>query len=221
MAVETICRILHKDEKIRTIISPPTVCNRTDYDSSAKLSRVQLIGGTHLDQVVEALVQRIARSLVEDSLVEDPPYRYQWLRDKLADRDADMDMDTDTVEDVLVDFMTDPLRSGDQILRDLNVSLIDQQKADLLAFRGLLAHGIFVHCLKKRFRVEYGLKPDALKRMAVPYDASDAPSKRSEYAQPDCAIVLTYLSYYYDGLTDKQVCVCVCARVRESVCASV
>lgn len=37
--------------------------------------------------------------------------------------------------------------------------------------------------------------------MAVPYRAAHTPSERSEFAQPDVALLLTHLSYYYDGLS--------------------
>ena len=46
--------------------------------------------------------------------------------------------------------------------------------------------------------------PSARKRLAVPFRAADTPSERSEYAQPDVALLLTYLSYFYDGLTKEQ-----------------
>lgn len=46
--------------------------------------------------------------------------------------------------------------------------------------------------------------PTALKRMAVPYRAADTPSERSEFAQPDVAIVLTLLSYANDGLLKEE-----------------
>ena len=37
--------------------------------------------------------------------------------------------------------------------------------------------------------------------MAVPYGAAHTPSERSEFAQPDVALLLTHLAYRYDGLT--------------------
>ena len=38
--------------------------------------------------------------------------------------------------------------------------------------------------------------PGARKRMAVPYRAANTPAERSEFAQPDVALLLTHLSYY-------------------------
>lgn len=42
------------------------------------------------------------------------------------------------------------------------------------------------------------------KRVAVPYDAADIPSKTSEYEQPDVSIILSYISYYSAGLSKEQ-----------------
>jgi hypothetical protein len=40
--------------------------------------------------------------------------------------------------------------------------------------------------------------------LAVPFRAADTPSERSEYAQPDSALVLTTLAYYADGLSFQE-----------------
>ena len=40
--------------------------------------------------------------------------------------------------------------------------------------------------------------------LAVPYRAKDNPATRAKFSHPDAAIVLTCLSYYYGGLSDKQ-----------------
>lgn len=76
---------------------------------------------------------------------------------------------------------------------------------NLLLLRGLIAHEILFMCLKnKRYRVDYGLDLGR-SQLAVPYLAKDSPSLRSEFAHPDVIIVLTCLSYYYHGLTDKMI----------------
>jgi hypothetical protein len=46
--------------------------------------------------------------------------------------------------------------------------------------------------------------PKARKRLAVPFRAAHLPSERREYAQPDTALSLTTLAYYYDGLSQQQ-----------------
>ena len=72
--------------------------------------------------------------------------------------------------------------------------------------RGYLANGICEHCLSLRCRVNYGVPDDERvlgteKRIAVPYQAADIPSKRNDFAHPDVAIFLSYLAYYDNGLS--------------------
>ena len=56
-------------------------------------------------------------------------------------------------------------------------------------------------------RIAHVLPPrstGALKRLAVPFRAALTPAERSEYAQPDVALLLTNLAYYADGLSLDQ-----------------
>ncbi|KAJ3858551.1 hypothetical protein EV359DRAFT_3498, partial [Lentinula novae-zelandiae] len=74
----------------------------------------------------------------------------------------------------------------------------------VLLLRGLLGHGLLTYVLmKRRWRVDYGLD---LKRslLAVPYRAKDVPSLNAEFGHPDIALLLTCLSYYYQGLSKDQ-----------------
>ncbi|KEP48081.1 putative kinase-(PK-like) protein [Rhizoctonia solani 123E] len=78
----------------------------------------------------------------------------------------------------------------------------------LLLIRGLLASGILAFALKcKHHRVDYGLDLNRT-LLAVPYRAKDLPSLRAEFGHPDVAVVLTCLSYYYQGLTEQQLDLC-------------
>lgn len=77
----------------------------------------------------------------------------------------------------------------------------------ILALRGMLGFGILEHCLSMRAGVEFGVPSEdhqSGKRVGVPYDAADVPSKRSEYAQPDLSILVSYVSYYMKGITFDQ-----------------
>ena len=38
------------------------------------------------------------------------------------------------------------------------------------------------------------------KKLVVPYDASNVPSKKNDFAQPDVAIILSYIAYYQSGI---------------------
>ena len=74
----------------------------------------------------------------------------------------------------------------------------------LLLLRGLLATGILLFAFReRRWRVDYGLHPTRT-MLAVPYRAKDIPAQRAEFGHPDIAIILTCLSYYYGGLSEKQ-----------------
>jgi hypothetical protein len=89
----------------------------------------------------------------------------------------------------------------------------------LLLVRGLIAFKILPLALrKKRFRVDYGLAPLQKKacgvdysqdirrtHLAVPYRAKDSPSLRSNFAHPDVLILLTCLTYYYEGLNGSMI----------------
>lgn len=77
----------------------------------------------------------------------------------------------------------------------------------LLLLRGLFADGVlrFVFATK-RYRVNFGLDKfrTPSTALAVPYRSKDSPSPRSEFSHPDVVIILTLLSYYYQGLTDDE-----------------
>lgn len=69
--------------------------------------------------------------------------------------------------------------------------------------RGLLAHGLLITSLKKRWNVQYGLHPSR-DPIAVPFHAKGCPSELSEWGHPDVAIILTCLAFYYEGLSLPQ-----------------
>ena len=74
----------------------------------------------------------------------------------------------------------------------------------ILILRGLLCYGVLFHALQMRWRVQYGVRPSGIPKMAVPFRAKDVPVERAEYGHPDVAIMLTQISYYNSGLNDKQ-----------------
>ncbi|KAG1750476.1 uncharacterized protein EDB91DRAFT_1107654 [Suillus paluster] len=109
------------------------------------------------------------------------------------------------IKDSIRDFFIQPTIDP-QLLRDYCAG--SSLWNGLLLIRGLLAHDILVYTLKeRRWRVDYGLDPQRT-MLAVPYRAKDVPSSRAEFGHPDIAIALTCLSYYYEGLTEKQVALC-------------
>lgn len=128
---------------------------------------------------------------VASGLISDPPHHFRWLKNHPLRR-------------TLISFMTDRSKNLDWLLSRETIELKDVEQVEaLLAFRGLLACGLMEHCLSRRFQVDYGIdsKRGIRHRVAVPYRASDTPSERAEYAQPDTLILFTLLAYYHGGIS--------------------
>ncbi|KAJ8110852.1 hypothetical protein OPT61_g6407 [Boeremia exigua] len=91
------------------------------------------------------------------------------------------------------------VRSG--VVRKLTLFFKDKpqlMKATNL-LRGLFVYRILISSLKKRWNVQYGLH-NTRAPIAVPYLAKGVPSVAAEWGHPDVAIILTCLSFYYQGL---------------------
>ncbi|KAG1857715.1 hypothetical protein DFJ58DRAFT_878168 [Suillus subalutaceus] len=110
----------------------------------------------------------------------------------------------DSIREYLTQFTIEP-----QLLHEVRSYCAGSSMWNgLLLIRGLLAHGVLIYTLKeRRWRVDYGLDPRRT-MLAVPYRAKDVPSSRAEFGHPDIAVAFTCLSYYYGGLTEKQVAFC-------------
>ncbi|EFJ48301.1 hypothetical protein VOLCADRAFT_104794 [Volvox carteri f. nagariensis] len=113
------------------------------------------------------------RRLAEALMVE-PPYELRWLQHHPLRVRI---LNSLTEEGQSCEALLGPDAEGPS-----REQLTGSQVAVVLALRGLLAGGLMQHCLQKRHRVEYGVN-------------------RYEFAQPDVALLLTNLSYYYDGLS--------------------
>ncbi|KJY02038.1 hypothetical protein TI39_contig263g00006 [Zymoseptoria brevis] len=112
--------------------------------------------------------------------------------------------DTRLRESVLA-FITEPEFTQEDVSAiQTSVFWSDHTKGPLLLLRGLFAGGILEFVFgAKRWRVNYGLTTRSpLTKLAVPYRAKDTPSPRSEFSHPEVVILLTSLSYYYEGLGD-------------------
>ena len=109
------------------------------------------------------------------------------------------------VQEALFRFLTIlSVSEADLKLIERHVFIVDSMKKSSLLLRGLIAGGVLAFAFQqKRWRVNYGL--DLSRTMlAVPYRAKDIPATRAEFSHPDATIVMTCLSYYYGGLSDKQ-----------------
>jgi Protein of unknown function (DUF3638)/Protein of unknown function (DUF3645) len=126
-------------------------------------------------------------------LLSEPPYELRWMQQM-----------TTNDKEVLARIMSDP-EYKDALLSIRVNPLFEKNQADILAARGLIAHGILFHGLQTRYRVNYGLLPETAIKLAVPYSASDTPKPRTQYSHPDMCLVYTALSYLHEGLTMHQV----------------
>ncbi|UPX20197.1 uncharacterized protein EKO05_0010437 [Ascochyta rabiei] len=92
-----------------------------------------------------------------------------------------------------------------ELRRKITAFFKDRQQLLKIAnlLRGLFVHRIFLSSLKKRWNVQYGLHATRAP-IAVPYLAKGVPSVAAEWGHPDVAILLTCLSFYYQGLTLTQ-----------------
>ncbi|XP_035706876.1 uncharacterized protein LOC110848267 [Folsomia candida] len=105
-------------------------------------------------------------------------------------------------------YLTDSSITSDLYYRLESEELLKPKFALIQAVAELLSHpGIFKCALNKRWRVNYGVSGKN-SRMAVPFKAKDVAFDKTEFGHPAMGIVLTQLSYYYSGLTEQQVDVC-------------
>lgn len=78
--------------------------------------------------------------------------------------------------DALIDYCVDPVVHSSKLSNKIAGGSRDQ----VYILRGILAYGILDYCLSKRCGIEYGIPgPEHRKRIAVPYEAADLPSKIS------------------------------------------
>ena len=173
-------------KEIRRLLSGELVCQGDVGLKNGKFQEFRILPGENFGEVRTSLLRELA-----EKLIENPPYELREL--------AQLESRLDDV----IDYVTQPER-GHFNSEDLDETCID----DVLALRGFLANDLFVHCLMKRNRVDYGVnrEPGARRKlMAVPFHACETPALRAEFGHPDCALMYTCLSYYYDGLNHQQV----------------
>ncbi|EFA76614.1 predicted protein [Heterostelium album PN500] len=97
----------------------------------------------------------------------------------------------------------------------------DEYKSKYTVIRGLIKYRVLLYCLSKTWSRDYGsrsntnpiIKMNGMRKsinggfytlLAVPYLALDTPSPTSFFSHPDVTIILTLLTYYYQGLSYSQ-----------------
>jgi len=137
----------------------------------------------------------VGRALCEE-LVTDPPYDFLWMKNISGEK-----------KDMLVQIMSEG--QMDPMGCIASEPLFCEFQSDILAARGCVACGLLFHCLRGRFRVNFGI--DKSRRLlAVPFSASDTPKPCANYSHPDVPILYTCLSYFHGGLEPHQLKEAIC-----------
>jgi hypothetical protein len=106
---------------------------------------------------------------------------------------------------ILKQYICDPNLTKEVINQFDKMNITEEVRVHVLTLRGFMAFNIYQLVLKKRWRVEYGVNPKGDRMIAVPFRGKDDASENTEFGHPDVAISLSFLSYYYSGLSDHQI----------------
>lgn len=118
---------------------------------------------------------------------------------------------TGTVKEAILRYLTEFEVDSSVVQRVDGVLRVESTRYALLLLRGLLAGRVLAFAFdQKRWTVNFGLEKlrRPATRLAVPYRDRDMPSPRSDFSHPDLLIVLTSLCYYYGGLSDEDLALC-------------
>jgi hypothetical protein len=192
-----ILRVLNRSsEKLQAILDKPGVATRA-FAASATPGSFKFIRLLPPKAGCNAWPE--LRDTFIEEFIADPPREFSWLEVRSKD---ELKLIKLAVTDDSLSLSAILETSGPRLYNLLrNTDRYDQ----LLMLRGLLAFGLLEHCLEKRHRTDYGLHyGHPSRRLAVPYRAAEVPSERSEFNHPDACLLLTTLSYYYQGLTKEQ-----------------
>jgi hypothetical protein len=165
-----------------------------ENEASGRYPTIRVLEESAGKYLVDDIAKRICRTGLRGFPIQHQP---EQMRQAVLKYILHPDLDTQqvaTVENASSGFFSEP-----------------KSKNALLLLRGLLATNVILFALgQKRFRVNYGLAPHRRPStmLAVPYRAKDSPAPRSEFSHPDVVIVLTCLSYYYQGLSDNELRTC-------------
>ena len=184
--LQGLLRTVSSSREVRSILSRPLIIQGEVGESKGRFKEFRFIPGKEFEKIEKVFIVTLVKELMND-----PPFELRWMKQLRLSK----------IE--VVNYVTKP-----------EVTVLSWQRidaschGDILALRGFLAGGLFVHCLMKRHRVDYGVRRNhggRKKLMAVPFRACETPALRSEFGHPDCATMFTCLSYYYDGLNSEQV----------------
>ncbi|KAK3367194.1 hypothetical protein B0T24DRAFT_581750 [Lasiosphaeria ovina] len=165
-----------------------------DYGAGS-VPLIRVLSGSAAQRILKAVAERVCRVGLKGF-----PIHFQTVEMRAAVLNYIL-LDNVSASDIAI------VEDSDNLDFFANVEI----KNTLFLLRGLFAKGILLFALgEKRYRVNYGLAPDRNPPtlLAVPYRAKDMPSPRSEFSHPDVVIMLTCLSYYYNGLSNDSLATC-------------
>eukprot|EP00038_Savillea_parva_P003371 m.124697 g.124697 ORF g.124697 m.124697 type:complete len:1973 (+) comp11157_c2_seq1:733-6651(+) len=186
-AVRMVFRALLECDKVAGLIKNERVAVQQGKEYGTFFRDFRLLRGTEMIDVLPKLNDAVARFVVKHA---DDEASLRWLHTDFTGCPRDV-----------IRFITDE-QADDSVLSDIKAQ---NTRDTLMALRGLLSFHVLWNALQKRWGVEYGVSHKGRKKLAVPYRAADVPAERSEFAHPDSALVLTTLSYAFDGLSETQV----------------
>ena len=178
--------VVASSRSVQQLLSSPFVTQGKVGQVNGCFQEFRILSGENFEEIKSLLNKSLA-----EKLISDPPFELRWL--KHAQRDVKKTIIAYATEEKMPHFVKKVFEPF--------------QLEDLLAMRGFLAYGLFTHCLVRKNRVHYGVNRLGGKKklIAVPFRACETPSLRAEFGHSDCAIMYTYLAYYYDGLSFEQV----------------
>ena len=172
-AAATLLAFLDTDPEIEAVLSDPANKHKTERRKADAAGCFR-----HL-RLLDVSIMRTLYRLLAAAVLNRPPREFAFFAQQTPEwRDLAMKFILNTNLS-----RKDPLEDTSNALKRAEGTVVDGSAIFdcLLAFRGLLAHGVLECCLLKRHRVEYGTrtKGEKKKLMAVPFIAKDVPAERN------------------------------------------
>lgn len=131
---------------------------------------------------------------------------FDALRDLLIEDflNGRIDLDFPGIDDTKKNSITDILKHKKldrNTFKAIEHYTVEKQNI-IFILSGLLRFEILKLALTKRWRVNYGVESNGLRKMAIPFKAKDVAAENTEFGHPDVAVCFTQMSYYYSGEFD-------------------
>jgi hypothetical protein len=188
-----VLRVVNMDESVDTLDDESLVLEDLKWPGGFRA--VRLIPGVPFEHKKSEFLTKVATLVLTDP---EPLHSLRWTNE--------LEKQNKHLFHAIIEFVATSNTDDAAVLEaSIRRSVLSETQIDAVyMLRGLLSHDLLVHCLQKRYRVNFGIKPNGSKRIAVPFHGSDTPAPRAEFAHPDCGLMFTLLSYFNSGLTVEQ-----------------